>query len=83
MFAANAIKSNFIACDVSVKRVVTFGVVLYRNQSPVTFNLHFAELQIDSSELSNTKNFLFGNYSLKCNKAKRNLKSFNCFSEYI
>ena len=26
------IKPNFIACELSVKRVVTFGVVLYRNE---------------------------------------------------
>ena len=26
------IKANFIACEFSVKRVVTFGLVLYRNQ---------------------------------------------------
>ena len=32
--------------------------------------------------LSNTKMLLFGNYFLKCNKVKRILISFNCFSEY-
>ena len=29
-----------------VKRVGTFGVVLYRNQWPVNFIFHFAELHI-------------------------------------
>ena len=31
-FATKSIKANFIAYDFSVKGVVTFGVVLYRNQ---------------------------------------------------
>ena len=30
--SAKSIKANFIACELSVKRVVTFSVVLYRNQ---------------------------------------------------
>ena len=48
-FAAKNINAKFIACDFSVKRVVTFGMVLYRNQWPVNFNLHFAELHIGCS----------------------------------
>ena len=40
---------NFFACKVWVKRVGTFGVVLYRSQWPVKFILHFAELHISSS----------------------------------
>ena len=43
------IKVKFIACDYSVKRVVTFGVVLYRNQWPVNCIFHFSELHIGSS----------------------------------
>ena len=31
-FATKYIKTKFIACDFSVKRVVTFGVVLCRNE---------------------------------------------------
>ena len=31
-FEAKNIKTKFIACELSVKLVVTFGVVLYRNQ---------------------------------------------------
>ena len=62
-----------------MKRVVTCGVVLYRNQWPVNFILHFTELVV----LSDTKNTLVGNYLIKCNKIKIALISFNCFSEYI
>ena len=29
-FATKNLKAKFIACDFAVKRVVTFGVVLYR-----------------------------------------------------
>ena len=39
----------FFACKLWVKRVCTFGVVLYRNQWPVNFILHFAKLHIGSS----------------------------------
>ena len=31
-FAANYIKANFIVCKLSIKRVATFGMELYRNQ---------------------------------------------------
>ena len=31
-FASKNIKANFIACELSVKRVITFGEVLYRSQ---------------------------------------------------
>ena len=34
-YAAKNIKANFIACELLVKRVVTFGAALYHNQ---TFN---------------------------------------------
>ena len=36
-FAAKTIQANYIACELSVQRVVTFDVVLYRNQWPVNF----------------------------------------------
>ena len=60
--------------------VSTFGVVLYRNQWPVNFILHFGELHSDSS--IRYKLTLFENYILKCCIVKRILISFNCFSEY-
>ena len=41
------IKAKSIACDFSVKRVVTFGEVLYRNR--MTRKFHFAELHIGCS----------------------------------
>ena len=62
------IKTKFIACDFLVKKVVTFGVVLYLNQGPVNGILHFAELHIDSS--IRYKKTLVGNYFLKCYKTK-------------
>ena len=48
-FATKNIKSKFIACDFSVRRVVTFCVVLHRNQRLVNCIVHFAELHIGSS----------------------------------
>ena len=71
----------FFACELLTKRVCTFGEVLYHNQWPVNFILHFAELHIGSS--TRYENTLFKNYFLKCYTVKRNLISFNCFSEYI
>ena len=41
--------AKFFACELWVKRVGTFGVVLYRNQCPVNFILYFAKLYIGSS----------------------------------
>ena len=56
-------------------------MILYCNQLPVNFILHFAELHIGSSiRYENTK--MFGNYFLNCYVVKRILISFNCFSEY-
>ena len=72
--------AKFFACELWVERVGTFGVVLYRNQWPVNFNLHFGELYSDNS--INDKHNLFENYIPKCYKVKRILISFNCFSEY-
>ena len=69
--------TNFIACELLVQRVDTFGVVLYRIQRPVNFTLHFIELQIGSS--IKYKNTLFGNYFLKCNNI---VKLIQLFSEY-
>ena len=63
-----------------MKRVVTFGVVVHRNQLPVNFNLDLTESQ-NLVVLSNTKINMFGNYFLKCNKVIF-LISFNRFSEY-
>ena len=48
-FAAKQFKAKHIACELLVKRVVTFGVVLYSNQRPVKFILHFAELRNGSA----------------------------------
>ena len=41
--------AKMFACELWVKRVGIFGVVLYRNQWPVNFILHFAKLHIDGS----------------------------------
>ena len=51
-FAANNTKAKIIACEHSVERVATFGVVLYRNKWP----LHFAECIF--VVLSDTKYFV-------------------------
>ena len=56
-------------------------MVQYRNQWPVNFILHFAELHIGSS--ISYENTLFRNCFLKCYIVKIILISFNCFSEYI
>ena len=61
--------ANFFACEHWVERVSTFGVVLYRNQLPVHFNLHFGELLRDN--YINDKNNLAENYIPKCYKVKR------------
>ena len=52
--AAKNISAKFFVCELWVKRVGTFGVVLYRKQS----FLHFAELHIGSS--IRYENTLFG-----------------------
>ena len=79
--AAKNKNAKFLACELWVKRVGTFGVVLYRKQWPVNFILHFAELSIGS--FIRYKNTLFKKILLQCYIAKRNLISYNCFSEYI
>ena len=73
--AAKNINAKFFACELWVKRVGTFGVVLYRNQWHVNFILHFGSCIW-------YENILFRNYFLKCYIVKRILISFNCFSEY-
>ena len=55
-------------------------MVLYRDQWPVNFILHFAELHIGSS--IRYEDTLFKKYFFKCYIVKRKLISFNCFSEY-
>ena len=55
-------------------------MVLYRNQLPVNFILHSAELHIGSSIIY--ENALYGIYFLNWYIVKRMLISFNCFSEY-
>ena len=67
-FARKNIKATFIACDFSVKRVVTLGVVPYRNQWFVNCMLHLAELYIGSS--IRYKYTLVGNYFIKGNIIK-------------
>ena len=79
--AATILSAKFIACELWEERVCTFGEVLYRNQWPVNFILHFSEFQSDSS--IRYKITLFENYIHKCYMVKRILISFNCFSEYI
>ena len=66
---SNIFEANFTACELSVKRVVTFVT-----NDPYLI-LHFAELLIDSS--IRYKNTLFGNYFLQCNKVKIILIPFN------
>ena len=61
-FATNNIKETLIVCDCSIKRGVTFDVVLYRNQRPVNCILHFTELHIGSS--IRYKYTFVGNYFL-------------------
>ena len=58
------IKANFIICELSVKRAVSFGIV------------HFAELQIDSSikYKNDCLEIIFTNL-----KVKRILIAFSCF----
>ena len=73
--------AKFFACELWVERVGTIGVVLYRNQLLVNFNLHFGELRSNNS--INDKNNLFENHIPKSYKVKRILISFNMFSEYI
>ena len=58
------INAKYFACELWVKRVGTFGVVLYRNQRLINFNLQFAELPVGSS--IRYKNNSFGNYFPKC-----------------
>ena len=79
--AAKIINAEIFACELWVKRVGTFGVVLCGNQWSIHFILHFAELHIDSS--IRYENTLFGNNFLKFYIVKRILISFNCFSEYF
>ena len=78
--AAKNINAKIFACKLWVKRVGTFGVVLYRNKWPLKFFLHVTELHIGSS--IRCENTLFGYHSLKCYIVKLILISFNCFSEY-
>ena len=47
--AAKKISVQFIACELWVEGVGTFGVVLYRNQLALNFILHFAKLHIGHS----------------------------------
>ena len=75
--AAKHINAKFFACELWVKRVSTLGVVLYRNQWPVNFILHFTVLHIGSS--IRYKNTLFWNYFLNCYIVKRILISFQLF----
>ena len=78
MVAAKNINTKFFACELWVKRVGKFGVVLYRNQWPINFILHVTELHIGSS-IRYENNCLFGNHFLKCYIVKIILISFNCF----
>ena len=59
-----------------LERAGTFVVVLYLNQWPVNFNLHFAEVHIGIS--IRYENTLFG-FFFKCFIVKRILIAFNCF----
>ena len=74
------IDAKFIACELSITRVVTFGVVMYRNQLHVNFIIHYAELHIGISIKYN--NTLHGNCFHKSNIVRKISIPFNCFSEY-
>ena len=74
-FAAKNTKPEFIACEPSVKGVVTFGVVLYRNQRPIELNFPYAELHIGS--FIRYKNI--GNYFLKCDISQKNFNILQLF----
>ena len=76
--SAKNVNVKIFACELWVKRVGTFGVVLYHKQWPVNFILYF--LHIGSS--IRYENNLFGNYFLNFYIVKRFLISFNCFSEF-
>ena len=58
------VKANFIACEL-VKRVVTFGVVLYVTNGPLISFCIFLNCRL--VVLSKNKNTLFAFYFLKCN----------------
>ena len=60
-FTAKNIKANFIACELAVNMVVTFGVVLYCSQLPVNYILYFGEWQL--VVLSHTKYFVWKLFS--------------------
>ena len=47
--SAKYINAKIIVCELLVNRVVTFGVIMYRNQRQVNFILHFAELHFGRS----------------------------------
>ena len=76
-FAAKIMKANFIACELLVKRVVTYGVALCLNQWPINFILHFIESRL--VVLSNTKVTLFGNEFFNSIAVIITLISFRCF----
>ena len=69
MVAAKTLNAKVFACYLWVNRVSTFDVVLYRNQRPVNFILHSAELHIGSS--IRYENASYGNYFLNCYIVKR------------
>ena len=73
--------AKFIDCDFLVKRVVTFGVCVYRNQCPV--NCMFAELHVICSRCIRHKSTLVGQYFLKCNKIKNEYPSIVFLSIYL
>ena len=50
-FAAKNIKAKCIACELLVKRVVTLGVVLYRNQRPVYFIIAYQLLFLSDTKI--------------------------------
>ena len=75
--AAKHMNAIFFACELWVKRVGTFGVVLYRYQRPVNFTFHFVILRIGSSIRYKfiCLKIIFSNVIVKII-----LISFNCFS---
>ena len=67
----------FFPCELWVKRVCTFGVVLYRNQWPVHFLLYFADVHIGRS--IKYENTLFKYYFLKCYNSPKKFNILQLF----
>ena len=75
MYSAQNKNAKKIASELSVKRVVSFGMVLYGYQRPIKSFFLFANSHIGIS--IRYRNTFYGNYFLKSNIVKIILISFN------